>query len=171
MKIKKFMTGALAAAMAMSMSVPAMAAFDPATKDVTGTYSADSTQTVYSAKYSIGSMEFTYGASSSGTWDPATHQYSGGSSGGWSCAKDANKITVENHSNAPLKATLSFAAAEGSGITGGFDKATLQIASAVGTDVANPPTADAYFSITGGSLTSGQKGVKLGTITIQLAGA
>ena len=117
-------------------------------------------------------MDFTYTAPSQGTWNPANHTYEGATAGGWSDNTPA--ITVTNHSNAAINATLGFTA-DVTGVVGTFTEASgtandnvLELATAEGTEVANAPTATANFGISGAAIDADQQ---LGTITIAIAKA
>ena len=117
-------------------------------------------------------MNFTYTAASQGTWNPVTHIYDGATAGGWSDNNPA--ITVKNHSNTDIYATLDFTT-DVTGIVGTFTEASgtandniLELATAVGTEVANAPTATANFGISGAAIDADQK---LGTITVSIAKA
>ena len=117
-------------------------------------------------------MNFTYTAASQGTWNPVTHIYDGATAGGWSDNNPA--ITVKNHSNTDIYATLDFTT-DVTGIVGTFTEASgtandniLELATAVGTEVANAPTATANFGINGAAIDADQK---LGTITVSIAKA
>ena len=117
-------------------------------------------------------MDFTYTAPSQGTWNPVTHIYDGATAGGWSDNNPA--ITVKNHSNTDIYATLDFTT-DVTGIVGTFTEASgtandniLELATAVGTEVANAPTATANFGINGAAIDADQK---LGTITVSIAKA
>ena len=114
-------------------------------------------------------MEFTYAAPSQGTWNPAAHAYEGATEGGWS--DNTRTITVTNHSNVAVNATLAFTAAV-DGVVGAFTEASgtendniLNLATAVGTTVENAPTATANFGISGTAIDANQK---LGTITVTI---
>ena len=117
-------------------------------------------------------MNFTYTAASQGTWNPATHTYEGATEGGWSDNTPA--ITVKNHSNVALNATLGFTP-DVTGVVGTFTEASgtandniLELATAVDTEVSNAPTATANFGISGAAIDADQQ---LGTITIAIAKA
>ena len=114
-------------------------------------------------------MDFTYTAPSQGTWNPATHAYDGQTEGGWSDNTPA--ITVKNHSNVAVNATLGFTA-DVTGVVGTFTEASgtandniLELATAEGTEVANAPTATANFGISGAAIDATQT---LGTITVTI---
>ena len=182
--MKKMIASVLALILCAAMSTTVFAASPietedgSDTKDVKGTYAAGTPGgTVYSVDVTWGAMEFTYTAASAGVWNPTTHTYDGTQAGGWSCEADANKITVTNHSNVAVTAELSFAdSGTGTGITGGFYNAStggwtvssIPMFTAVGTQYTRAPWGEAYFQITGGSLTSGQENVTIGTITVEL---
>ena len=117
-------------------------------------------------------MDFTYTAPSQGTWNPATHAYEGQAAGGWSDNTPA--ITVKNHSNVALNATLGFTP-DVTGVVGTFTEASgtandniLELATAVDTEVSNAPTATANFGISGAAIDADKA---LGTVTVTIAKA
>ena len=117
-------------------------------------------------------MDFTYTAPSQGTWNPATHTYEGATEGGWSDNTPA--ITVKNHSNVAVIATLGFTA-DVTGVVGTFTEASgtandniLELATAVDTEVSNAPTATANFGISGAAIDADKA---LGTVTVTIAKA
>ena len=144
-----------------------------ATHDVTATYvdgsSGGAGGTVYSVDITWGDMAFTYTAEA-GIWDPANHTYTGAEGGAWTVDKDGgNTITVTNHSNADVTAVFNYAAAEGfTGISGSFDKDSLDLKSAVGTEVANAPTGTAALTLTGALGSDTTANTTIGTITVTL---
>ena len=138
---------------------------------VTGVYQAG---TAADEKISVDivweAMDFTYTAPSQGTWNPATHAYEGATAGGWSDNTPA--ITVKNHSNVAVNATLGFTA-DVTGVIGTFTEASgtandgvLELATAEGTEVENAPTATANFGISGAAIDADKA---LGTITVAIA--
>ncbi len=140
---------------------------------VTGVYQAGTTA---DEKISVDivwdAMDFTYTAPSQGTWNPATHAYEGQAAGGWSDNTPA--ITVKNHSNVALNATLGFTA-DVAGVIGTFIEASgtandniLELATAVDTEVSNAPTATANFGISGAAIDADKT---LGTITVTIKNA
>ena len=140
---------------------------------VTGVYQAGTTA---DEKISVDivwdAMDFTYTAPSQGTWNPATHTYEGATEGGWSDNTPA--ITVKNHSNVALNATLGFTA-DVAGVIGTFTEASgtandniLELATAVDTEVSNAPTATANFGISGAAIDADKT---LGTITVTIKNA
>ena len=140
---------------------------------VTGVYQAGTTA---DEKISVDivwdAMDFTYTAPSQGTWNPATHAYEGQAAGGWSDNTPA--ITVKNHSNVALNATLGFTA-DVAGVIGTFTEASgtandniLELATTVDTEVSNAPTATANFGISGAAIDADKT---LGTITVTIKNA
>ena len=138
---------------------------------ITGVYQAG---TAADEKISVDivweAMDFTYTAPSQGTWNPATHAYEGATAGGWSDNTPA--ITVTNHSNVAVNATLGFTA-DVTGVIGTFTEASgtandgvLELATAEGTEVENAPTATANFGISGAAIDADKT---LGTITVAIA--
>ena len=138
---------------------------------VTGVYQAGTTA---DEKISVDivwdAMDFTYTAPSQGTWNPATHAYEGATEGGWS--DNTPSITVKNHSNVAVNATLDFTA-DVAGVIGTFTEASgtandkvLELATAEGTEVSAAPTATANFGISGAAIDADKT---LGTITVTVA--
>lgn len=144
-----------------------------ASHDVTATYRADSSGgaggTVYSVDITWGDMAFTYTAEA-GIWDPATHKTTDAEGGVWTVDKDGgNMITVTNHSNTDVTAAFSYAAASGFGdISGSFDKESLALKTAVGTEVANAPSGTAALTLDGALGSTTADNTKIGTITVTL---
>ena len=176
--MKKFLSILLALVMALSLSVTAFAAENNGTSgtDITvnGTYSPGTSTADETISVDIAweAMNFTYTAPSQGTWNPATHAYEGQTAGGWS--DNTRAITVTNHSNVAVNATLAFTAAV-DGVVGAFTEASgtandniLNLATAVGTTVENAPTATANFGISGAAIDADKT---LGIITVTVAKA
>ena len=176
--MKKLFATLLAVAMLASVSVTAFAAeTNHGTQDteitVNGSYvSGAAGSSVISVDIEWEAMNFTYSATSEGTWNPATHAYDGQTEGGWSDNTPA--ITVTNHSNVAVNATLGFTA-DVTGVVGTFTEASgtendniLNLATAEGTEVANAPTATANFGISGAAIDANKA---LGTITVTIAKA
>ena len=127
---------------------------------------------IISADIAWDAMDFTYTGASQGTWNPVTHTYEGATEGGWS--NNTPAITVTNHSNVAVNATLGFTA-NVTGVVGTFTEASgtendnvLELATAEGTEVANAPTATANFGISGAAIDANKA---LGTITVTIAKA
>lgn len=144
-----------------------------ASHDVTATYRADSSGgaggKVYSVDITWGDMAFTYTAEA-GIWDPATHKTTGAEGGVWKVDKEGgNTITVTNHSNTDVTAAFSYAAASGfEGISGSFDKESLALKTAVGTEVANAPSGTAALTLDGALGSDTTANTTIGTITVTL---
>ena len=141
--------------------------------DVKATYVAGSSggagTKVYSVDIVWGDMAFTY-TEEAGVWNPATHETTGAGGGVWKATSpDGNKIKVTNHSNTAVKATFSYAAAAGyDDISGSFDKATLNLATAVDTEVSNAPSDTAALTLTGALDSNTPANTTIGTITVTL---
>ena len=175
--MKKLFATLLAVAMLASVSVTAFAETNNGTQDteitVNGSFvSGTAGSSVISVDIEWEAMDFTYSAASQGTWNPATHAYDGATAGGWSDNTPA--ITVTNHSNVAVNATLGFTA-DVAGVIGTFTEASgtandniLNLATAEGTEVANAPTATANFGISGSAIDADKT---LGTITVAIAKA
>ena len=141
--------------------------------EIVGTYTPGAVaDEIISADIAWDAMDFTYTGASKGTWNPATHAYDGQTEGGWS--NNTPAITVTNHSNVAVNATLGFTA-NVTGVVGTFTEASgtendniLNLATAEGTEVANAPTATANFGISGAAIDANKA---LGTITVTIAKA
>ena len=138
--------------------------------EIVGTYAAGQiADEIISVNVAWDAMDFTYTAPSQGTWNPVTHAYEGAIDGGWSDNTPA--ITVTNHSNVAVNATLSFTA-NVTGVVGTFTEVSgtendniLELATAEGTAVADAPTASANFGISGAAIDADKT---LGTITVTI---
>ncbi len=175
MNMKKITTLLAAAALTCAMGTTAFAADQTGvntgeySNNVKGTYQAGgASTTVYSVNIIWDSLEFTYTAAGEDTWNPATHEYDGGSEASWSGSKN---ITVTNHSNAAVKATASYQAETGyESTTMTFGNNGATVATAVGTEAASAPSAT--ITVTpGGTLAESANGGKIGTITVSIAAA
>ena len=125
--------------------------------------------TVYSVDITWGDMAFTYTAEA-GIWDPTTHKTTDAEGGVWTVNNDGgNIIKVTNHSNTGVTAAFSYTADTGfEGISGSFDKDSLGLKSAVGTEVANAPTGTAALTLTGALGSDTTANTTIGTITVTL---
>ena len=138
--------------------------------EISGTYTPGAVaDEIISADIAWDAMDFTYTAPSQGTWNPANHTYEGATAGGWSDNTPA--ITVKNHSNVAVNATLGFKA-DVAGVVGTFTETSgtendniLNLATAEGTTVENAPTATAKFGISGAAIDADKT---LGTITVTI---
>ena len=141
--------------------------------EISGTYTPGAAaDEIISADIAWEAMDFTYTGASQGTWNPANHTYEGATEGGWS--NNTPAITVTNHSNVAVNATLGFTA-NVTGVVGTFTEASgtendnvLELATAEGTEVANAPIATANFGISGAAIDADKT---LGTITVSIAKA
>ena len=113
-------------------------------------------------------MEFTYREGSSPTWDPTTHTSKAGGTGGWS--HNGNTVTVTNHSNTEVTATLAYASTEGfKGISGSLgNKSTMTLKTAEGTQFANAPTDTAALTLSGALGSNVTRSTQIGTITVTI---
>ena len=175
MIMKKLFAALLAGAMLASMSVTAFAATNdgitPTDITVNGTYTPGAmADEKISVDIAWDAMNFTYTGASQGTWNPETHAYEGATEGGWS--NNTPAITVTNHSNVAVNATLGFTASV-DGVIGTFTETSgtendkvLELATAVGTTLENAPKATANFGISGAAIDADKT---LGTITVAIA--
>ena len=139
--------------------------------EISGTYTPGAAaDEIISVDVAWEAMDFTYTGPSQGTWNPVTHTYEGATKGGWS--NNTPAITVTNHSNVAVNATLGFTA-NVTGVVGTFTEASgtendniLNLATAEGTTLENAPTATANFGISGAALDAD---TTLGTITGTIA--
>lgn len=143
--------------------------------DVEGEYTSQP-ETVYSVEISWGNMEFQY--KMTGSYNPSTHDYNSTSSDVWNIGATGNRITVKNHSNTDITATLSYSKTLNTvtGIfkdatTGGQAKNTLNAGTAIGTKRANPPSDSAYLQLNGnpGENYKNSNGMVLGEITVRIS--
>lgn len=138
--------------------------------NVAGVYESTGTvATKVSVDIAWTDMLFTYTEGSQGTWDPSTHTYVGAKSGSWS---DDATITVTNHSNTDITATLSFESNEDT-VTGVFTETSgtegdniLNLDSADGLTVENAPSASASFGLSG-SVTASNEAIGVITVLIE----
>lgn len=174
--MKKIVSCLLCLVLAMSMSVTAFAAEDSVTKEETGSQNIDVTakytQSAPAPTYGVDiqweSMTFTYTETGTKIWNPSTHTYSTTTgTGAWD--KTEAKITVTNHSDASVTATVTYAPVDGTGVTGTIESGTKTLAAGV---VNKPEEADALVAtlkISGKpTSTVTAEGVKVGTVTVTI---
>ncbi|MBQ7290800.1 MAG: hypothetical protein IJW76_03630 [Clostridia bacterium] len=118
---------------------------------------------VYSVEITWGSMEFTY----TPKWNPDTHTYVHSDSG-WSCEDGANKITVANHSSAPIKVDLEYTAYEDA-VMGSLEvengaNQTLSAATAI----SGAPSITATLNISGALPSTVTERKAIGTVTVTI---
>lgn len=143
--------------------------------DVEGEYTSQP-ETLYSVEISWGNMEFQYELN--GSYNPYTHDYNSTSSDTWNIGATDNRITVKNHSNTDITATLNYSKKLNNvtGIfrdatAGGKVKNTLKAKTAIGTKRANPPSDSAYLQLNGnpGEAYKNSNGIVLGEITVKIS--
>lgn len=192
---KKLLTALLCATMLTTSTVTAFAAdTSPNTNtgrdtniEVKGTYQPGSTAgNTISVDIMWDSMEFTYNAGSTGTWNAGSHSYDGGGdAGGWTDKKVG--ITVKNHSDTAVTASFTFEANTEANVTTtgtfytrgdmsieeGTGKAEFELSTAVGTtrndldeNRDTTPTKKIYFGVSGDGIS---KNVTLGNIVVTIA--
>ena len=166
--MKKLLTTLLAGAMIATVPFSAMAdgvTSDSSTSiDISAVYTPGvAAEEVVSVDVAWGAMEFEYVGATEGTWNPATHDYDGATEAYW---KDpvSNDITVTNHSNVGIKATLTYTEAvdtvEGTFTNGGV----IVLDSAVGTARENAPSGSENLVLSGSMTES----AKVGTVTVSI---
>ena len=133
--MKKLIAILLSLTFVLSVSVLA-ASTDPSSqsssKEVKATYSTSTGAPTYSVDIAWGSMEFVY--STTGKWNPATHDYDTNSAGTWSWTEGANVVTITNHSDAEINCAIAFEPAIDN-ITGTISTKSLTLPSAVNKDL------------------------------------
>lgn len=178
--MKKICTLFLAVIMIAALTIPV---FAEETVDTNGggtniyvngvvQYTGSSETQTISVDVAWENMTFTYVEGVHFGWDPENHEYAGAYEGYWE--NDRADITVTNHSNTEVHATLSFengvdtvsgAFTEDSGT---MDDGVLELASAVDTEVEEAPTATATFNISGSISASADV---IGEITVLIESA
>ena len=173
--MKKFFALALALVLTMALAVTCFAADaeglkvgEKATQDVNVTYQAGGTSaTVYGVDVVFEDMSFTYTAASQGTWDPDSHTYKNIADPTWS--KSSANVTVTNHSNAAIVATVAYDAGEYEGdVVVTVENGTLNLGSAVDTDYDAAPNGVATVKVSGDAA-KGDNAKVVGTITVTIA--
>lgn len=176
---KKLLSCTLAVVLALSVSTTVFATeLERQTNSVYGTYEpmADAA-TVYKVDVAWGSMEFTYNAVTfKKKWNPITHKYDSipTTEGTWSCETDANKVTVTNHSNKALTATVAARITDtDGGISTKVTGETISLAdTSIGaaTDVAGTPSVGTASIDLNGELTdTTAKSKSIGTVTVTIS--
>ncbi|MBQ6836169.1 MAG: hypothetical protein IJO47_03865 [Clostridia bacterium] len=166
---------AITLTMAMLFTMTAMAenissSSGTASVDVKGSYvQGVASDTIYSVDIIWGDMNFTYTDAAQGTWNPATHDYDNvGQKGTWSAS--GNTIMVTNHSNAGITASMEFKT-DIATVTHEFNKATLELESAVGTTVYDAPSEISTLTLDGTMKENDPVDGKIGTITVVISGS
>ncbi len=110
-------------------------------------------------------VTFNYVAGEQGAWNPADHTFSETANAGWE--DDDLKVTVVNHSNAPVTASVEISDADADdGLSVTSDKAAETLPTAEGTSYGNAPKADFILTVTG---TPEAAVTKVATATVSFA--
>ena len=126
---------------------------------------AEPSKPVYNVDINWGNMDFTYTASS-GTWNPKTHQYEGGSEGIWT-AKN-NVVTVTNHSELPVKVVFGYAEHPGyENITGSYSVTEYVLESGVGKRYEEADSVSSKLTLSG-TLPKGAEKANIGSVNVHL---
>lgn len=106
---------------------------------------------LYSVDITWGKMDFNYSTNDSQQWNPNTHNYDmTHGTPTWTCSDNADLITISNHSNSPVTATLSYSSKNGTAVKGEFSKSKIDLlAPVVGSSPSQAPTAITSLSLSG----------------------
>lgn len=165
----------LLAALVLAVPVTASAQEDTIGKngsrsiDVKAKYAGGTTTPeVYSVDVAWGKMEFTYSASGTRDWDPATHKYTDNTSASWTA--DGNDVTVVNHSNKDVKVDFAYAAAEGyGGVTGEFSVTTDTLDAGVEDNADGADSVVTKLTLSGVLASNVLEFTKVGSVTVSLS--
>ena len=173
--MKKFFALALALVLTAAMAVTCFAATytikeigGTATENVKVVYNeGGKSAPVYGVDVVFEDMTFKYTAASQGTWDPDSHTYVDIAQATWD--KTSANVTVTNHSNAPIAASVVYAAGtyEG-GVVVNVENGEFTLDSATGTAYEAAPNKTAIVKVSGDAA-KGESVV--GTITVTIAAA
>ena len=172
--MKKVICLALTLALTLAVGTIALAEEGVSTGDYTGTVSGtyvagSGAATVYNVDIAWNGLSFTYNDEGAGTWNPATHEYDNVQESNWSASNAT--ITIDNHSNAAVKATASYQADMGfEAVDMTFSNNGTVLPTAEGTAVAEAPSATIGVTPTG-VLPESADGGKIGTITLAIEAA
>lgn len=160
------LTVALCASFAVSAVDPVnISGLTDATKDANVTYveKKEDKTAVYSVDVTWTDVAFIYNAGTT-TWNPSTHEYdAAGAAASWTDGQGT--VTVTNHSNAAVKATVSFEPASNGSATVTIANNVIALASAENTDKNDAPTGSATLTAGGAPTATG----KIGTVKVTIA--
>ena len=183
--MKKLLALLLAVAIVMTMSIPAFAEeVDEPVDDHSGSETDVDASTeigvygnyldkldadkILSVVVSWTDMYFRYAATQQGTWNPKEHTYDNSKDEGeW--LNDSATITIANHSNTGVIASLGYTA-KAEGVSGTLSNSSVELATAEGTDKDAAPSETVNFTISGtpsGNLSDGA--MEWGTINVTLS--
>ena len=160
--MKKFACLVLALAMVFSLGIsagavsPIQALDGTDSKTVTVTVEASAVSTVYYVEVKWTDMEFTYSFDEK-TWDPTNHSYTE-TTGAWKDVEAGKQptadITVVNHSNAAVNASIKFESGSTratlmQGVTAEIENYSLALPTAENTTFAQAPSRVATVKIQG----------------------
>lgn len=177
MKMKKIIATALVFALSMGSTVFASEAGptpENNTADIKATYNADEPEpaTVYSVDVAWGSLEYTYSSGTTRSWNPETLKFEETEgTPEWSCATEADTITVTNHSNAGIKASFTYEETNSSGISGSFSQAAVVLGAAqedTARDAA--PSGQTTLSLNGDLTDTTAVKKEIGQVTVEIDG-
>lgn len=145
--------------------------------DVLATYQEpEEPEPVYSVNISFDSMKFIYTAESKDNWNSTEDKYDKITPASWSFAN--NSITVTNHSNVPITASFSYAAASGfvDVVNGSFTNGSkeplsstrISLSSADDTSVGAITSTTVYLLLEGKLPPSTTEETKCGTVTVTI---
>lgn len=136
--------------------------------DVKAKYSdGAATPEVYSVDVVWGEMEFTYSASGTRVWNPATHKYDDNITTGWTAK--GNTVTVTNHSNKAVDAKFDYTKAAGfDGVNGGFDVSSKTLAAGVENDYVGADHVSAALTLNGSLPSNVNDFVTVGSVTVSI---
>ena len=162
------MAGAMLACSCVTVNAERVESADSSVSfDVKAKYSAGVVAEVYAVDIEWESMEFEY-TSAGTTWDPEKHEYVTTTEASWT--ERGNGVTVTNHSNKPITATLSYTAdAAYPEIEGEFTVASQTLASAVGTSKEEAPYFTSYLELSGALDTGVTTLTKVGSAKVQIS--
>ena len=175
--MKKLLAIVLAVFLLMTLSITVYAAETPGTVgqngikeiDVTAKYSSSTnTPNVYSVDIDWSSMTFTYTQKDTKTWNASNHSYDTTTEGEWD--KTTATVTVTNHSNVSVNASVEYTAVAGTGVTGTMSNgsATLNAGEEGNYDGADSVTATLTIEGPPNSTVTSD-GVTIGTIKVTIS--